>query len=205
MALPPREQRHTFLRYQGLEYTNDDTETRLTRIYKREVHKVHVFNFGGLPDLMAEVLSGRMLMEHKDAQGVSLFTSQVWRRIFNIRGPLVHELTLEFFSTFRFGQSILDLDTPGALHSIAEQLDSNCRDTLLTTEILGGLTVIVPELPIINMVELVRLHICVEIDDTWAWVALGPERQPNAMAGAPAVAEDAPAADEGDQAVLAPV
>ncbi|GJZ16362.1 hypothetical protein Tco_0552039 [Tanacetum coccineum] len=88
MALPPREQRHTFLRYQGLEYTDDDIETRLTRIYKREVHRVHVFNFGGLPDLMADGLSGRMPMEHKDAQGVSLFTSQVWRRIFDIRGPL---------------------------------------------------------------------------------------------------------------------
>ncbi|GKC92765.1 hypothetical protein Tco_1158207 [Tanacetum coccineum] len=31
------------------------------------------------------------------------------------RGPLVHELILEFFSTFRFGQAILDLDTPGTL------------------------------------------------------------------------------------------
>ncbi|GKB02500.1 hypothetical protein Tco_0830589, partial [Tanacetum coccineum] len=43
------------------------------------------------------------------------------------------------------------------------------------------------------------------VDDTWAWVAMGPERQPDAAAGAPAVAKDAHAADEGDQAVLAPV
>ncbi|GKG22328.1 hypothetical protein Tco_0387631, partial [Tanacetum coccineum] len=42
-------------------------------------------------------------------------------------------------------------------------------------------------------------------DDTWAWVATGPERQPDAVAGALAVAEDAPAADEGDQAILVPV
>nr|GEV15948.1 hypothetical protein [Tanacetum cinerariifolium] len=39
---------------------------------------------------------------------------------------------------------------------------------LLTTEILQGLTVIAPELLIIDMAELVRLQICVEIDDTWA-------------------------------------
>ncbi|GKG61236.1 hypothetical protein Tco_0618961, partial [Tanacetum coccineum] len=38
-----------------------------------------------------------------------------------------------------------------------------------------------------------------------AWVAMGPERQPYATAGAPAVAEDVLAIDEGDQAVLAPV
>ncbi|GJT15612.1 hypothetical protein Tco_0874318 [Tanacetum coccineum] len=33
-----------------------------------------------------------------------------------------------------------------------------------------------------------------------AWVAMGLERQPDAAAGAPTVAEDAPAVDEGDQA-----
>ncbi|GJZ71284.1 hypothetical protein Tco_0635135 [Tanacetum coccineum] len=54
---------------------------------------------------------------------------------------------------------------------------------LLTAKILKGLT----------------------LDDTWAWVAMGPERQPDAVAGASAVAEDAPAIDEGDQDVPAPV
>ncbi|GKC38708.1 hypothetical protein Tco_1051092, partial [Tanacetum coccineum] len=49
------------------------------------------------------------------------------------------------------------------------------------------------------------LQICVQLDDTWSWVAMGPERQPDAMAGAPAVDEDGPAVDEGDHAVLAPV
>ncbi|GJS53810.1 hypothetical protein Tco_0627172 [Tanacetum coccineum] len=118
MALPPRDQRHQYLRYEGLHYTNGDIvdfDARLARIYRREVHRVQVFNFGGLPDLMAEGLSVRMLMEHRDAQGVSLFTSRSWRRIFDIRGPLVYELILEFFSTFRFGEAVIDLDTPEAL------------------------------------------------------------------------------------------
>ncbi|GKF03951.1 hypothetical protein Tco_0034619, partial [Tanacetum coccineum] len=53
---------------------------------------------------------------------------------------------------------------------------------LLTAEILRGLTVIAPELSFINM-----------------------ERQPNATAGAPRVAQDAPIVDEGGQANLAPV
>ncbi|GJZ25351.1 hypothetical protein Tco_0569604, partial [Tanacetum coccineum] len=91
MALPPHEQRHKFLRYEGLEYTDtdiEDFETRLTRIYRREVHRAPVFNFKGLPDLMVEGLSVRMLMEHRDNQGDSLFTSQARRRLFDIRGSL---------------------------------------------------------------------------------------------------------------------
>ncbi|GJX75053.1 integrase, catalytic region, zinc finger, CCHC-type containing protein [Tanacetum coccineum] len=323
MALPPREQRHHFLKYEGLEYSDadiSDFKARLARIYRREVHRVQVFDFRGLPDLMAEGLSTRMLMEHRDDQGVSLFTSQAWRRLFDIRGLLIHELILGFYSTFRFGRGILDLDTPGTLQfqlggarrrmswrefilalgphtneemqtagfgaywaDSARQVPDNgdLRDywigisylqpflsiarrsqapekvtvtdlfylrvmdidsvnvpyllarylrlfvagrrawahitrrqfvarlaehfRLLTTEILRGLTVIAPELLIIDMAELVRLQICAQFDDTWAWVAIGPERQPDTTAGAPAVAEDAPAIDEGNQAVPAPV
>ncbi|GKD82068.1 hypothetical protein Tco_1348907 [Tanacetum coccineum] len=72
MALPPRYQRHEYLRYEGLQYTDADIadfETKLSRIYRREIHRVQVFNFRGLPDLMAEGLSIRMLMENRDAQG----------------------------------------------------------------------------------------------------------------------------------------
>ncbi|GJX96224.1 hypothetical protein Tco_0352022, partial [Tanacetum coccineum] len=38
-----------------------------------------------------------------------------------------------------------------------------------------------------------------------AWVALGPERQPNAMAAALEAAEDVPIADDGASAILTPV
>ncbi|GKF78570.1 hypothetical protein Tco_0234138, partial [Tanacetum coccineum] len=48
---------------------------------------------------------------------------------------------------------------------------------LLIEERLQGLTVIVRDLPVIDMAELVRLQICVELDDTWAWVPAGPARQ----------------------------
>ncbi|GJS30659.1 hypothetical protein Tco_0491279 [Tanacetum coccineum] len=75
MALPPREQRHRFLRYEGLEYSNidiTDLEGILARIHRREVHRVPVFDFGGLPDLMAWGLTARMLMEHWDDQGAIL-------------------------------------------------------------------------------------------------------------------------------------
>ncbi|GJZ13347.1 hypothetical protein Tco_0548577 [Tanacetum coccineum] len=82
-------------------------------IHMREVHRVPVFNFGGLLDLMVEGLTARLTMEHRDKSSVGLFTSRAWRRMFDIRVPLVHELILEFFSTFRFGHAILDLHTPG--------------------------------------------------------------------------------------------
>ncbi|GKC71055.1 hypothetical protein Tco_1116938 [Tanacetum coccineum] len=68
-----------------------------------------------------------------------------------------------------------------------------------------GLIVISPTLLVIDMTELVRFQICMEIDDTWAWVAMGPEKQPNDAIGAPEASEDAPAIDESGQAVLAPV
>nr|GEY35597.1 hypothetical protein [Tanacetum cinerariifolium] len=81
MALPPRDQRHQYLRYEGLQNTNTD-----------------IADF-----------------ETRDAQGQSVFTSRSWRWLFDIRGLLVYELILEFFSTFRFGKAVLDLDTLGAL------------------------------------------------------------------------------------------
>ncbi|GJZ39957.1 hypothetical protein Tco_0586520 [Tanacetum coccineum] len=138
MALPPCEQKYKFLRYEGLEYPDTDIanfEGRLARIHKRGVHRVPVFDFGGLPDLMAEGLR--------------------WY--------------LRLFSAGR--KSGAHISGGQFVARLAEHFG------LLTAEILGGLTVIAPELPIIDMTELVRLHICVQFDDTWALVAMGPERQ----------------------------
>ncbi|GKD76942.1 hypothetical protein Tco_1339563 [Tanacetum coccineum] len=106
-----------------------------------------------------------------------------------------------------FGEAILDLDTPKALQF---QLGEARR--LIACSIAGrsqapekGLTVIDPALPVIDMAELVRWKICEQLDDTWAWVAMGPERQPDATAGAPGVAQDAPVINEGGQADPTPV
>ncbi|GJX63527.1 hypothetical protein Tco_0296427 [Tanacetum coccineum] len=172
----------------------------------------------GIPELMRDVLDARMLMEHRDDRGVVVFTSLAWRRLFDTRGPLVWELILEFLSTLRFREVLLDLDAPdtiqrfaagrkcGALISGGQYVARLAKHfRILTDERLQGLTVIMRELPVIDMAELVRLQICEEIDETWAWVALGPERQPNATAGAPGAADDALVVDEGDQAVPAPV
>ncbi|GKE97610.1 hypothetical protein Tco_0020961, partial [Tanacetum coccineum] len=79
IALPPRDQRHQYLRFEGLQYTDAD------------------------------------IVDFKERLGQSVFTSRAWRRLFEIRGLLLHELILEFFSTFRFREVVLDLDTAGAL------------------------------------------------------------------------------------------
>ncbi|GKE21480.1 hypothetical protein Tco_1432992, partial [Tanacetum coccineum] len=65
---------------------------------------------------------------------------------------------------------------------------------LLTEERLQGLTVIVRDLTAIDMAELVRLQICIELDDTWAWVPVGPSRQEGDAGG---VGEEAPVAPKG--------
>ncbi|GKD73175.1 hypothetical protein Tco_1331457 [Tanacetum coccineum] len=192
-----------------------------------------------------------------------MFTSRAWRRLFDIRGPLVWELILEFLGTLRFGEVLLNLGAPDTIQFqlggarrriswrqfiVALGLHTGRRWSLvvlLDTRVRAPEKVTVTNLfylrrldvesinisyllarylrrfvagrkiralisggkflPIIDMAELVRLQICMEIDDTWAWVALGPERQPDATAGAPRVDQDAPIMDEGNQAILAPV
>ncbi|GKB68232.1 hypothetical protein Tco_0929644 [Tanacetum coccineum] len=76
---------------------------------------------------------------------------------------------------------------------------------LVSDDRLRRLSVVARELPLIDMGELVKLNICIDLGDDWAWVAPGPERQQVAAAGAPAVAEDAPAIDEGYHGVLTPL
>ncbi|GJT35178.1 hypothetical protein Tco_0925597 [Tanacetum coccineum] len=200
MALPPRDQRYQYLRYEGLQYKDADIldfESRLNKIYRREVHRVQVFDFGGLSNLLADGLSARMLMEHRDARGIGISSA----------GDFLG--TTPFYTVIR--DLILRLCHRLIACSIAGRSQSPEKVTVIDLFYLRGmdvgsvnvpyllarLTVIAPELQIIDMAELVRLQICMEVDDTWAWVALGLERQSDAAAGAPEAAEDAPAVDEG--------
>ncbi|GJZ48974.1 hypothetical protein Tco_0603164 [Tanacetum coccineum] len=213
MALPPREQRHRFLRYEGLEYTDSDIadfESRLERIYTREIHRVHVVDFQGMPELLRDGLFARMAMEHRDEAGS-------WSRGEDVpRNGDIHDYWRDISTDGDFlgpppsytliRDPVLRLCHRMMAHNIVGRSQAPEKYFgLLTVEHLGGLTVIAPELLMIDMAELVRLQICVQLDDTWAWVAMRPERQPDATVGAPVVAEDAPAVDKGDQAVLAPV
>ncbi|GJW60328.1 hypothetical protein Tco_0109663, partial [Tanacetum coccineum] len=76
---------------------------------------------------------------------------------------------------------------------------------LVSDDGLRGLSIVARELPLIDMGELVKLNIYMEIGDDWAWVAPGPKRQHVVAVGASGAAEDAHAVDEGVQADLTPV
>ncbi|GJS05255.1 hypothetical protein Tco_0321763, partial [Tanacetum coccineum] len=76
--LPPRAQRYLWLRYQ-----------------------VHVLDFAGLTEEIGETLTDRIRMVYTGEEGQVLFTSHAWRRLYEIRGPLVREFILEFSSTCR--------------------------------------------------------------------------------------------------------
>nr|GFA08860.1 hypothetical protein [Tanacetum cinerariifolium] len=181
MALPLRDQRHQYLRYEGLQYTDADIldlESRLTRIYKREVHRVQVFNFEGLPDLIADGLSARMLMECRDAQGVSLVSSQIPNKG-DLRGYWIWiSSTRDFLGTTPSYTVIRDLILRLCHRLIACSIT---RRIQAYKKIHQGLTVIAPELPIIDISKLVRLQICMEVDDTQAWVAMGLESVRNSV------------------------
>ncbi|GJS07374.1 hypothetical protein Tco_0364170 [Tanacetum coccineum] len=137
--------------------------------------------------------------EHRDDGGAVVFTSRAWMRLFDTRGPLVWELILEFLSTLRYEEVLLDLD---ALDAIQFQL-GGARRRMSWRQFIVALGLHTGEE--MESLGFDRLQICEEIDDTWAWIALGPERQTDAAAGALGAAEDAPAVDEGDQAIPAPV
>ncbi|GKD80784.1 hypothetical protein Tco_1347623 [Tanacetum coccineum] len=196
MALPPIDQRHQYLRFEGLQYTDADIadfETRLAKIYRREVHRVQVFDFEGLTEVIDGGLRGRMLMEHRDAQGQSGARRRMsWRQFILALGlHIAEEIEIARFGLYRIesgsspiaslrGVRYLRLFTSGrkqgAMKSggqFVARLAEHYR--LLTEERLQGLTVI-------DMAEL-----------------------PIAAAGAPEAAEDAPVADEGAPAVPAPV
>ncbi|GKD77423.1 hypothetical protein Tco_1340044 [Tanacetum coccineum] len=227
--LPSRDQRHLWLRYQVKGYTENivhNYEQRLKTIWGRSVNRVHVLDFARLTEGTRQTLGDRLRMVYTGDKGHELFTSHAWRRLFEIRAPLVREFILEFLSTCRMSDTEMGLDVDDTLHgrSAPEKVTSVFSTLgawtggLLTSRIywhthfglvsdqgLRGLSMITREIPLIDLHELGRLNICVRVGDTWAWVAPRPERQPDAAAGTPGASEDAPAFDKGAQADPAPV
>ncbi|GJU98815.1 hypothetical protein Tco_1328086 [Tanacetum coccineum] len=163
MALPPRDKRHRYLSFEGLQYTNADItdfETRLGKIYRRE------FQLGEVRRRMS------------------------WRQLILALG--LH--TVEDMETTRL-----------IACSIAGRNQAPEKETVTGLFYLRGMDVGSVNVPYLLARELVRLQICEELDDTWAWVAPGPERHHDVVAGALEIAEGAPDVVEGDQAVPAPV
>nr|GEW52247.1 hypothetical protein [Tanacetum cinerariifolium]GEY72359.1 hypothetical protein [Tanacetum cinerariifolium] len=73
----------------------------LAGIFSRRVHWVHVLDFEGMTVEIDMDIDARLRMRHKDTEGLVVFISHIWRRLFDIIRPLVRELMLEFFSMCR--------------------------------------------------------------------------------------------------------
>ncbi|GJT61664.1 hypothetical protein Tco_1005197 [Tanacetum coccineum] len=63
---------------------------------------------------MRQDLAVRMRMVYH-RKGQQVFMSKAWKRLFEIRAPLVREFMLEFLSTCRMSDTIMDLDTADTL------------------------------------------------------------------------------------------
>ncbi|GJS12488.1 hypothetical protein Tco_0406960 [Tanacetum coccineum] len=173
-----------YLRFEGLEYIDADImdfKEILSRIYGREVHRVYVFDFGGLTDLMDEGLSNRMLMEHMFQLG-GVRRHMSWREFI-----LGISSAGDFLGTTSSYTSIRDLMLRLCHKMIAYNIArrSQAPETeICFREEAGGH----------NSWRSVYFK---ELDDTWACVALGLERQQVVAAGAPEAAKDALVVDEG--------
>ncbi|GJW48647.1 hypothetical protein Tco_0080293 [Tanacetum coccineum] len=267
MALPPREERYRFIRYKSLEYPDTDIadfEGRLARFHRREVHRVPVFNFGGLPDLMAEGLSGRMLMEHRDKAGVHQRRMSWWQFILALGLQTEEEMQTAGFGVY-WAKSARQITDKGDMRdywigilsagdflstaplytlirdpilrlyhrliacSIAGRSQAHEKVTVTDLFYLRGMDVGAVNVPclmaryfrlfaagrkngahisggqfVARLAEHFGLLTAEILGGLTAWVAMRPERQPDAAAGALDDAEDAPIVDEGGQADLAP-
>ncbi|GJX37445.1 hypothetical protein Tco_0250748 [Tanacetum coccineum] len=169
--LPPHDQRHLWLRYQVVGYTEEivhDFEQRLKMVFGRQVNRVHILDFKGLTPDIRQDLAERMRMIYTGDDG--------------------HEIGISFAGDF--------LGTSPSYTSIRDLILRLCH-RLITCSIAGRSQTpkkvlkivcfgeeamgddIWRELPVIDMAKLVRLQIYKEIDDTWAWVAPGQERHLN--------------------------
>ncbi|GJT53683.1 hypothetical protein Tco_0988737 [Tanacetum coccineum] len=204
--LPLPEQRHLFLRYQGLDYTDEDIadfEERLERIYGHEMDRAwgRLFDTRGplVRELILEFFSTLRFGESESERMIpgKGDLHDYWRDIsthgdflgpppsyFDQRSGLdVRSVNIPYLLA-RYLRRFATRRKSGA-HISGGQFVARLAEHfgLLTAEILGGLT----------------------FDDTWARVAMGLERQPNVAASALVVAEDASVVDEGDQAIPAPM
>ncbi|GKF21401.1 hypothetical protein Tco_0070039, partial [Tanacetum coccineum] len=80
-----------------------DFEQRLETIFGRQVNRVYILDFEGLTPDMRQDLAERLRMVYTGDDGQEIFVSHAWRRLFEIRAPLVREFILKFLSTCRIG------------------------------------------------------------------------------------------------------
>nr|GEU87651.1 retrovirus-related Pol polyprotein from transposon TNT 1-94 [Tanacetum cinerariifolium] len=203
IALPPHDQRHQYLRYEGLQYTNADIldfKSRLTRIHMREADSArqipdnrdlrdYWIGISSARDFLGKTPSYTMIWDPILRLSHRLITYSIAGRsqapekvtmtdLFHLKGMYVGSANVAYLLDMYL--RLFAAQRKSGVHISGGQFVARLAKHfgLLTIEILHGLT---------------------------AWVALGPKRQPDAAAGAPGAAKDAPADVEGSQVISAPV
>ncbi|GJZ08206.1 hypothetical protein Tco_0542489 [Tanacetum coccineum] len=187
--LPPRDQRHLWLRYQ--------------------VNRVHLLDFEGLTPDIRQDLAERMRMVYTGDDGYELGGARrsiTWRHFILALGLHTAEEMAEngFKATGapsytyikdpvrRLCNRLISYSISGRGQAPEQYLFRHAEGRksgaklyvghfigrlahhfgLVSDDGLKGLSVVARELPLIDMGELVKLNICMEIGDDWAWVAL---------------------------------
>nr|GEW93272.1 hypothetical protein [Tanacetum cinerariifolium] len=184
-----------------------DFEQMLETIFERHVNRVHTLKFEGLTLDMRQDLAERLSMVYTWDDGQEIFapekvtaTNLLYLRSIDRGIANVSYLLAQYLFRHTEGRK------SGARLSRGHFIGRLARHFgLVSDDRLRGLSVMTRKLSLIDIGELVKLSICIEIGDDWAWVALIPERQPDATVGAPRAAKDSPTVDGGAQADPAPV
>ncbi|GJS01255.1 hypothetical protein Tco_0317763 [Tanacetum coccineum] len=179
MALPRRDQRHQYLRFEGLEYLDVDItyfEERLGKIYGRGVHRRWLFEVRGslVHKLILEFFSTFRFGE--EVLGLDIEMEFVRFGTYWVESARQIYDNGDLSAYWRGISSEGDfLGAPPSYTTIRDLMLRLCH-RLITCNIVGRSQA--PE-------KLVRLQICEELDKTWDWVAPGLERQPDVVAGGP--------------------
>ncbi|GJV87968.1 hypothetical protein Tco_1531906 [Tanacetum coccineum] len=134
-----------------------DFEQRLETIFGRQVNQVHILDFEGLTPDMRQDLAERLRMVYTRDDGHEVFVSHAWRRLFEIREPLVHEFLLDFFSTCRIGSEMRNAEgrKSGPMLSGGHFIRHLAHHFgLANDDGLSGLSVVTHELSLIDMVPI---------------------------------------------------
>ncbi|GKC21907.1 hypothetical protein Tco_1024057, partial [Tanacetum coccineum] len=87
-------------------------------LYNTPITRYGTLTTQGSETSMVQTLANRLMMAYTGDEGHGLFTSHAWRRLFEIRGSLVREFMLEFFSTCRMSDTELRLDEADTLDPV---------------------------------------------------------------------------------------
>ncbi|GJW40261.1 hypothetical protein Tco_0066106 [Tanacetum coccineum] len=217
MALQPRDLKHQYLRYEGLQYTDADIadfETRFGEaVLDLDTVGALLFQLGGVRRRMSWrefiLAMGIHTAEEIESVRFGAYWAESARQIPD-KGDLSAywvgiSSTRNFLGTPPSYTLIRDLMLRLCHRLVAYSIAgrSQALEKMTVTDLfyLRGVDAGLVNVPYL----LARLQICLNLDDTWAWIASGLERQQVVTACSPKAAEDAPVVDEGAPTVLAPV